>query len=199
VNKANSKSYPQEIFEMCGFTFQGEKYILSNFAEKRIKWDLPTQRPLVGLNTGCGGRWVSRLWPEENWIKLAKKLLASGKGVLILGGSDEHEKNERIAKKSGAIYSGYFPLTTFINLIDQINLMVTAVTMALHIAIGLEKKLVLFNNIFNKNEFELYGLGEILEPAIACDCYFSPVCPHDSMKHIYVDTVLKACERLLDG
>ena len=36
------------------------------------------------------------------------------------------------------------------------DLVVTAVTMAMHIALGLGKKLVLFNNIFNPHEFELY-------------------------------------------
>ena len=28
TNRANTKSYPQEIFEVCGFKFNGEKYIL---------------------------------------------------------------------------------------------------------------------------------------------------------------------------
>ena len=197
LSKANTKSYPEEIFELCGFQFTGEKYILHNFGEKELHWDIPESRPLIGLNTGCGGRWTSRLWSEQNWISLAKKLREKGTGVIILGGPDEHEKNLRIAEKSGAAYLGHFPLTRFINLVDQIDLMVTAVTMAMHIAIGLGKKLVLFNNIFNKNEFELYGSGEILEPAIECDCYFSPVCQNNCMEHIYVDTVFEACERLL--
>lgn len=199
VNKINTKSYPQEIFEICGFEFQGEKYILSNFAEKNFQWDIPEPRPLVGLNTGCGGRWTSRLWPENNWIDLAQKLKNHGKGVLILGGPEEHEKNLRIAKKSEATYLGHFPLDQFINLVDQCDLVVTSVTMATHIAIGLEKKIVLFNNIFNKREFELYGLGEILEPAVKCDCFFARECPHHSMDHIYVDTVLQSSEKLLDG
>ena len=38
------------------------------------------------------------------------------------------------------------------------------VSMALHVALGLKKKVVLFNNVFNSKEFELYGLGEIVEP-----------------------------------
>jgi len=197
VNKANTKSYPEEIFEICGFMFKGEKYILSNFAENDLEWDIPENKPLIGLNTGCGGRWTSRLWAEENWVELAKRLKENGNGVIILGGPDEHEKNLRIAEKSKATYLGHFPLNRFINLVDQVDLMVTAVTMAMHIAIGLEKKLILFNNIFNKNEFELYGAGEILEPAEDCDCYFSPVCPNNCMQYIYVDTVVEACERLL--
>jgi len=199
LNKGNTKSYPQEIFEISGFEFQGEKYILTNFGENNYQWDIPEPQPLVGLNTGCGSRWTSRLWSEQNWIELAKKLKNQGNGVLILGGPDEHEKNKTIAKSSGSTYLGHFPLTQFVNLVDQCDLVVTAVTMATHIAIGLEKKIVLFNSIFNKHEFELYGLGEIIEPAIKCDCFFAKKCPHNSMQYIYVDTVLKICEKLLNG
>ncbi len=199
INRINTKSYPQEIFEICGFEFHGEKYILNNFAENNYHWDIPESRPLVGLNTGCGGRWTSRLWHENNWIELAQKFKNRSKGVLILGGPEEHEKNLRIAEKSGATYLGHFPLEQFINLVDQCDLVVTAVTMATHITIGLEKKIVLFNNIFNKHEFELYDLGEILEPAVKCDCFFARECPHHSMEHIYVDTVLLCCEKLLSG
>ncbi len=197
ANKANTKSYPQEIFEICGFNFQGEKYILSNFAERDYKWDIAESRPLIGLNTGCGGRWNSRLWPEQYWIDLANQLKNQGKGVLILGGPEEHEKNQRIAQQSQATYLGHFPLSQFINLVDQCDLVVTAVTMATHIAIGLGKKIILFNNIFNKQEFELYGLGEILEPAVKCDCFFVKECPHHSMEHIYVDAVVHSCNKLL--
>ncbi len=196
-NKENSKSYPEEIFEICGYKFQGEKYILSNFADGKFNWNISEKKPLIGLNTGCGGRWTSRLWPEQNWIDLAKQLKARGTGVIILGGPDEHEKNQRIARQSGATYLGHFPLTQFINLVDQCDLVVTAVTMAMHITIGLGKKIVLFNNIFNRHEFELYGLGEILEPAIECNCFFSPTCPNRCMEHIYVPTVVETCERLL--
>ena len=197
VNKRNQKSYLEEIFEICGFKFQGEKYILNNFTEKNITWKIPEKRPLIGLNTGCGNRWTSRLWQKQNWIELAKKLKQRRKGVIILGGPDEHKKNLCIAKESGAYYPGFFPLTKFINLVDQCDLVVTAVTMAMHITIGLGKKIVLFNNIFNKHEFELYGLGKILEPEIKCDCFFSPQCANNCMEHIYVDSVVKSCRQLL--
>ena len=197
VNKANRKSYLQEIFEICGFTFSGEKYVLDNFAAEGYRWQIDEPGPLVGLNTGCGGRWKSRLWPEENWTELAGKLKSVGLRVLLLGGEQEHEKNLRIARQSGATYLGHFPLKQFINLVDQCHLVVTAVTMALHIAIGLEKKVVLFNNVFNRHEFELYGLGEILEPEFDCTCYYSPECPNNCMQYIYVDRVLETCRRLL--
>jgi heptosyltransferase-2 len=197
LNKSNTKSYPEEIFEICGFTFRGEKYILDVPPKDAYYWKLPKKKKIVGLNTGCGGRWVSRLWAEKNWISLAKKLKKAGYVPLLFGGEQEHEKNKRIAKKSGAVYPGYFPLDQFISLVDRCDLVVTAVTMAMHITIALNKKIVLFNNIFNRNEFELYGLGEILEPEFDCPCYFSPVCPNDCMQYIYVDRVFKTVKKLL--
>jgi lipopolysaccharide heptosyltransferase III len=198
INKANTKSYPQELFEICGFTFNGEKYVLPFQPWKDKKWKLNAKKKVVGLNTGCGGRWTSRLWPEKYWITAAKSLKKLGYEVVLLGGEQEHRKNVKLAKASGAKYFGHYPLNQFINLVDQCDLVVTAVTMAMHITIGLNKKIVLFNNIFNKHEFELYGLGEILEPEFDCTCFFSPTCPNDCMQYLYPERVIKTVRKLLD-
>jgi heptosyltransferase-2 len=103
----------------------------------------------------------------------------------------------KIATAAKAKYFGHYPLKQFINLIDQCDLVVTAVTMAMHITIGRGKKIVLFNNIFNKNEFELYGLGEILEPEYECTCYYSPTCPNNCMQYLYPERVVKSVRQLL--
>jgi heptosyltransferase-2 len=195
LSKENTKSYQEEIFEICGFRFMGEKYMMPPLGD--YTWKLPKNKQIVGLNTGCGGRWTSRLWPEEHWVALAKHLKKAGMVPLLLGGEQEHEKNLRLAKKSGATYLGHFPLKQFLSEMDQCELVVTAVTMGMHFAIGLEKKIVLFNNIFNKHEFELYGKGEILEPDYDCDCFYAPVCPNDCMQYLSVQTVFGSCMRLL--
>ncbi|HWN81229.1 MAG TPA: glycosyltransferase family 9 protein [Candidatus Udaeobacter sp.] len=194
VSKANRKSYVEEICEIAGFQFAGEEYILDPPGPgPRLR----AKHPRVGLNTGCGGRWVSRLWAEANWITLARELQARDVGVVLLGGEAEDEKNRRIAAASGAEYPGHFSLAEFTGLINEMDLVVSAVTMAMHLAIGLKKPLILFNNIFNRHEFELYGRGEILEPTIPCDCYYQPVCPQDCMQYIEVPRVLAACLRHL--
>jgi heptosyltransferase-2 len=200
LNKSNTKSYPEEIFEICGFTFEGERYILDSFTHEGYTWPkLPKKKIVIGLNTGCGGRWTSRLWPEKHWIALARRLIKSGYVPLLLGGEQEHEKNKRIARLSGARYFGHFPLHQFINLVDQCSLVVTAVTMAMHITIGLEKKIVLFNSIFNRHEFELYGLGEIVEPEKECVCFFSPTCPNNCMSSIGPVRVFETIRRLISA
>jgi heptosyltransferase-2 len=201
--KANRKHYVQEIFEICGFSFEGERYEINTYHDHGYRWKIPRKRPIVGLNTGCGERWITRLWPDSHWMGLAKKLKRAGYTVLLLGGPTEDRKNRKIAKATGALYLGHFPLPQFINEVDQCQLIVTAVTMAMHIAIGLEKKLVLFNNVFNKYEFELYGLGTILEPESGCTCFYASTCsdprhaPGGCMKTLRVDAVVQAVRQLL--
>jgi ADP-heptose:LPS heptosyltransferase len=196
LNIKNKKSYPEEIFEICGFKFNKEKYILD--AKHNLNWNIRERRPLVGLNTGCGSRWETRLWPTKNWTALIKKLKKDGFGVILLGGEAEDKKNKELSKKTGASYPGYFPLGKFISLVGQCDVIVTGVTMALHIAVALGKKIVLFNNVFNKNEFELYGLGQILEPELSClGCYKSD-CKDKCMELISPERVYQACKKVLN-
>jgi len=205
VNKANTKHYVEEIFEICGYDWQGEEYLLDapgSFDLERYElskiYAADVSQPLIGLNTGCGGRWTSRLWPDEYWVDLAERLLVKGMIPLFLGGEQEDEKNLRLAEASGGLYLGHFPLKTFLSLMNRCDVIVSAVTMAMHFAIGLKKPLILFNNIFNPREFELYGRGELLEPSKPCQCFFQPTCRNDAyrcMEHLEVERVLDAVKR----
>jgi heptosyltransferase-2 len=195
VNKKNTKHYVQEIFDICNFQFGNEEYVLEVETSGKT-WDIDKSKKVIGLNTGCGGRWTSRLWPTEYWVKLAQELISNRCEVILLGGEQENEKNKFIRRESGAKYFGYYPLKIFMDLLNQCDTIVTAVTMAMHLAIGLSKNLILFNNIFNKNEFYLYGRGEILEPDYDCDCYFTPVCPNNCMQYLNPEKVLNALKNL---
>ena len=120
--------------------------------------------------------------------------------MVLLGGEQEDQKNRKLARASGATYFGHFPLTQFMDLVNRCDLVVTAVTMAMHITIGLGKKMVLMNNIFNPHEFELYGRGVIVEPDRPCRCFYQPTCTNSAyrcMEHLTVDRVLRACRELL--
>ncbi|MBM2817175.1 MAG: glycosyl transferase family 9 [Ignavibacteria bacterium] len=198
VNKANDKSYVDEIFEICGFEFKGEEYILE--MDDSYSWELPARNKMyVGLNTGCGSRWTSRLWKFEYWEQLINLLISKGYTPILLGGEQEHEKNKLLSEKTGSFYPGYFDLKKFISLINHCDTVVTAVTMGLHIAIGLKKNVVLFNNIFNPKEFELYGRGVILEPELECKCFFKPQCTNIEyfcLDHLLPENVMKAIEQI---
>jgi len=199
VSQENSKNYLKEIFEVCDFEYKKEEYILPGF----IPFDnnmIDKTKKVVGLNTGCGGRWTSRLWPENYWCDLSQKLLNNGYEVVLLGGPEEDEKNKRIAEITNAKYFGTKPLKEFIGLMDKCDIIVSVVTMGMHIAIGLKKKLVLLNNIFNKNEFELFDRGVIIEPEKKCTCYFSPKCKNNEYKCIeliHSGSVKKEIDKLI--
>lgn len=205
LNKANTKHYVREIFELCGFEWKGEEYVLD--VDRRFDLEGRAEEldvriapglPLIGLNTGCGGRWTSRLWPDAYWVELAGRLREAGFQPLFLGGEQEHEKNRALAAASGGAYLGHYPLKDFIALMDRCDVIVSAVTMAMHLAIGLKKPLILFNNIFNRHEFELYGRGEILEPSKPCMCFFLATCRNEEyccMDHLEVERVFEAIVR----
>jgi heptosyltransferase-2 len=200
ISLANKRSYLDEMFEICGYKFEGEKYIIDSPKEMEFK-GLDTSKPLVGLNTGAGARWTSRLWAAESWAELAKKISAKGYNVILLGGPDEDARNKEIAKLSGgaAQYLGTFALPDFISLVNKCALVVSGVTMAFHIALALGKRVVVINNIFNKYEFgDVYGLGEIVEPSKQCICYFRGTCINKEyfcLDHLSVDSVFDAVAR----
>lgn len=204
LSKLNTKSYLQEIFEICGWEFRGEKYRLNYDGSLAKKFDEIRRtaggKKIIGLNTGCGKRWQTRLWPENYWVELIKKLQAQGCFPLLLGGPDEDSMNKKYAKETGAYYPGTFTLQEFIALSSICDVILTAVSMMMHIAIGLEKPLVLFVNIFNKHEFELYGKGVIVEPSSGCDCYYGNSCKRGDkhcMKDLPVETVYQALMKML--
>lgn len=204
LSQANTQSYLEEIFAICHFQFNKEPYLIRKNEAYTTKWKqniqkLANGKKVVGLNTGCGPRWNTRLWPENSWMDLAKDLLSKGFYPVFLGGSLEHDKNERMAKETKVHYPGHFSLEEFIALTDACDIIVTQVSMMMHIATALQKELILMNNIFNPHEFELYGRGEIVQPDTECICYYGNSClkgPNSCMHELPATKVLSIIERL---
>ncbi|MFA6260778.1 MAG: glycosyltransferase family 9 protein [Bacteroidia bacterium] len=178
VSKNNTRSYLQEIFEICGYEHKGEPYLMDTHNDKGYTWKLPKDKKIIGMNTGCGGRWTTRLWSIDKWVELVAlvKQQHPDSEVLLLGGEAEDARNKEIQKRSGATYLGYFSLNEFINLVNQCHLVITQVTMGMHITLALGKKIVLMNNIFNPYEFDLFGKGEIVAPDKECKCFYRGSC-----------------------
>ncbi|MCE2742789.1 MAG: glycosyltransferase family 9 protein [Fluviicola sp.] len=181
LSKENTKSYLEEIFEICHFDFQKEEYLINLNTSLSEEWSvrfkaLANDKKIIGLNTGCGPRWNTRLWSDHNWEVLALELKNRGYFPVFLGGELEHEKNERMANATGCHYPGHFSLEEFMAITNSCDFIITQVSMMMHIATALKKKMVLCNTIFNKHEFELYGRGLIVEPPKPCECYFGNTC-----------------------
>jgi ADP-heptose:LPS heptosyltransferase len=185
LSKENTKTYLEEIFEICHFTFNKEEYVIhlnekmANFWKEKLA-KLSDGKTIIGLNTGCGPRWNTRLWSDEKWIETANSLQKLGYFPIFLGGELEHAKNERLASVSGCYYPGHFSLEEFIALTNNCDVIITQVTMMMHIATALKKKMVLMNTIFNPFEFELCGRGILVGPPSPCQCYFGNSCQFEA-------------------
>jgi len=197
ISKKNTKNYLEEIFEICHFEFNKEEYMINLDEELSNQWKekfktLAVGKTIIGLNTGCGLRWKTRLWPKDYWVELIKDLEKQGYFCLLMGGPDEDETNRYYQSKTGATYLGTFSLEEFIAITNNTDIIVTPVSMMMHIALALKKQLMLFHNIFNVHEFELYGRGVIIEPNSGCDCYFGNSCSREKrcMNDISVQDVL---------
>jgi len=194
VNQKNTLSYPEEIYAICNLPYAKQEYVIDDPGPAPCS--LPSgSGPLIGLNTGCGNRWVAREWPLTSWEELVLILTARGCRVVLLGGPAEHVRNESIATSTGAYYPGTFSIKKFFALVNACDAVVTTVTMGLHAAIGLRKHVVLMNNIFNPHEFELYGRGVLLQPDKPCTCYFKHACTnpdYQCMEYLAVERVANA-------
>jgi len=63
--KLNKKTYQQIIFEMAGFEWKGEDYILGYKSKNKIQYE-------VGINYLAGEKFPNKAWPH--WKKLMDKL-----------------------------------------------------------------------------------------------------------------------------
>ena len=206
LSQQNQKSYLEEIFEICHEKFQAQDYLIRLNENLKIKWQdklklLSDGKPIVGLNTGCGPRWKTRLWPNEYWGDLIKKLQSEGMFCMVLGGPAEDEKNTFFQNEYGAYYPGHFSLEEFIALSSCCELIITQVSLMMHVATAVKSKLLLMNNIFNKHEFEMYGRGEIIEPESGCDCFYGTSCSREKrcMYDLSVSTVFEKSKKLLQA
>lgn len=206
----NQKTYPELIFEMAELVYQKDGYLLFlppedvGFAEKLAKKvGLKKGEVVIGLNTGAGGVFANKAWTVEGYLGLIQALKKEPRTrVLLLGGPREKERNRKIMKAAkGAVNDTGCDntLTQFAALVQLCDIVVTGDTTALHLAIGLKKKVVALFGPTCAQEIELYGRGEKIISPISCapcyrrECDRSPHC----MEMITAEEVMKKIRSLL--
>ncbi len=147
---------------------------------------LDSSRPVVGLNTGAGGRWPLKQWRLDGFVELIDRLgRIDGVQFLLLGGPAEQARNDAIRK--AAVVPVFDPgcqntVRHFASLMSHCDVVVTGDTLAMHLALSLLCRTVVLFGPTSAPEIELYGLGEKIVPTMDClSCYktacdFSPNC-----------------------
>lgn len=198
LKKANRRTYQDLMCEIAGLDSSACRYVLELTGAERAwaqEWSARAGiaapvlgrrvRPLIGVNTGAGGRWQYKKWREQGFRDLIGRFVAElDAQVLLLGGDEEREENERLAESgpAGILLSGSHPVRRFTALVELCDVVVTGDTLALHLALAVNRPVVTFFGPTSPDEIELFGMGEKLVPEMDClvcykeTCDFKPAC-----------------------
>ena len=173
-------------------------------ADFRAKNRLEDRRPLVGLNTSAGGRWVSKQLSEERTVEFARALsdaLGGRATFVLLGGDAESDRNGRIraglerARVAFVDAGTRNPLLEFAAIVAGLDLLVTSDSLALHMAVAAGVRVVVFFAPTSAAEIELYGRGEKVVSTAPDYCSYKPDADNAS---ITVPRLLAAALRQLE-
>jgi len=197
--KTNTKKYSEDLFEVCGFKWNGEKYIAPEYKIPDI--DLRTNKKIIGIQQSTSSNYGARAISKEKLLSLIP-VLKEKYEVVLFGGPDDDSLNKYLAEKTKARYFGVMPLQEFMGLVSMCDLIITPVTFAMHLAISLNKKVILLNNVLPSFEFYLYNLGVILESDIPCKWCYKSKFDKNCVKSYCLDLIkneeiLKAAQSLL--
>ncbi len=207
--QANKKTYQEIIYEACELDYQKDRYVFELREEDRKRAEtffkknkLTRDSAWIGLNTGAGSRFETKRWPKERFLQLIRLLTEKQKAtVFLLGGEKEEKTNAWLKKKSqGKVYNtgSYNALREFTGFLSSLDLVVSSDSLAMHLALALNKKVVVLFGSTAPQEIELYGLGKKIFAGVDCAPCYKETCPDmKCMKAITAEEVYKEIKKLL--
>lgn len=188
----NRKTYQEHLFSMVGLDIEVSKTILPILNLSKKDLEFATQFAVknkinrtdltIGVNTGAGGRWKDKKLSTDETIVLINTISQSIKcNIILFGGPLEQDRNNKIIKgvKTKIIDAGCNnSLMQFAALVNLCDVLVSSDSLALHVAVALKKKVVLFIYVTSPWEIELYGRGiKIIEKGKDL-CSYKPKCDY---------------------
>jgi heptosyltransferase-2 len=209
LKRANTRTYQAVMADILGLPATGHRYVLELTAAEQARarthlreLGLVRGRPVVGLNTGAGGRWPLKQWRLEGFRELIGRLQEGGADVLLLGGKAEQERHVWLRRHAPAPVfdaGNGNDLRHFAALTAQCAVVVTGDTLAMHMALATGRRVVVLFGPTSAAEIELYGLGEKVVPDMDCLVCYKQACDYvpNCMDLISVDQVADAVRRQL--
>lgn len=213
--RRNTLSHQQVLARMAEIEDANEGYDLTvaptvrALARQKLYQEIgvPEGKPIVGVNTGCGPVFLTKQWTLEGYNGLCRRISEStDASVLLLGGPREVEWHRQILGGVGRLAGTRVfdsgtdnPLETFFAIVDETDVVVTADTLALHVAVALKKHVVAFFGPTCHQEIDLYGRGEKIVTDYGCSpCYLKACDVRPScMQALSGETVAAAVLRAL--
>ena len=208
LKKKNKKTYQQLMAEILEISSENNE-IIFNLNKNQIqfasdfkrRYNISENDLVIGLNTGSGERWPSKMLSIEKTANLAQKLSKQLNAKIVLfGGKNELERNNKIIvmSKIPIINAGCGnDLIEFPGLISICDLFITSDSLGLHIALALKRKIIALFGPTSATEIEMYGLGIKIIPKDKCYCCYKSDCK--AIESIKIDEILKETKQLLNN
>ena len=208
LKRQGTKTYQDMMADITGLSGSPHRYVLHLTDEEREqgkahlqKLGVDFSRPVVGLNTGAGRRWELKQWREEGYLELIERIAARRPAqFVLLGGPEERDRHQRLISRSKVplIDAGCDnPVRRFASLVGACQLVITGDTLAMHLALALNRRTIVLFGPTSAAEIEMYGLGEKVVPSMECLSCYKPKCDFvpNCMDLITTDMVEAAVER----
>jgi len=205
----NKKTYQEIIYEGCELDYQKDRYIFQLVEEDKSKAQkfvhtqkLKKERPWIGINTGGGSSFETKRWPRERFLELINLLTKNRKAtVFLLGGEKEKSLNRWIEDKADArvLDTGSSnTLREFAGLLSLLDMVLTSDSLAMHLALALEKEVIVLFGSTCPQEIELYGQGKKIFAGVDCSpCYKARCSDMKCMKAISAQEVYQEILKLI--
>jgi ADP-heptose:LPS heptosyltransferase len=183
IKRQGRSTYQDRMADILGLAGRRHHYVFELGEDELLRArahlesiGLDFQRPVVGLNTGAGGRWPLKQWREDGYVELVARLSRhQDVQFLLLGGPGERERNERLQAASTVplLDPGCDnPVRHFAALLGHSDVVVTGDTLAMHLSLALGTRTVVLFGPTSAPEIDLYDLGEKVLPDMTClSCY----------------------------
>lgn len=205
--KTNAKTYQEIAAEAAEIEYRREEYIyiLPPDAERAARdffrrRRIPRGRINVGLNTGAGTKFETKQWPAGHFLRLIGLLAKTRRfNVFLLGGPRERRLNSSLERRAaGKVFNTGTDnsLTEFGGYLSLMDVVVCSDTLAMHMAIGLKKRVIALFGPTTPREIDLYDRGEKLWAGAACAPCYKQTCDDGAcLTDITAETVFEAVAR----
>ncbi len=167
---------------------------------------LGADRPIVAMAPGAAH--ATKRWPEEHWAELVRRITPTGADVVLVGGPDDAELADRIAKLAGASaasLAGPLDLQETGAVIRRAEVLISGDTGVMHMATGVGTPVVgLFGPTVRQFGFFPYhsaaGVVELDLPCRPCSAHGSARCPlghHRCMQQMLPELVFASLAKAL--
>jgi ADP-heptose:LPS heptosyltransferase len=154
----------------------------------------------------AGSKWSSKVWPEERFLELGRRLIADhGLAPVVVGGAEDQAGAERLIQAWGAGWSaaGEFSVRGSAALMRSARFYVGNDTGAMHLAAAAGTPCVgIFSSLDWPGRWQPYGEHHhVLRHEVPCSGCLLEHCTHDlqCLKGITVHAALAACSSVLDS